>query len=76
MQCETDNCNNNNEAIFKKTTAMNKVDSCNICSYLQKPDGSVEGNPSCGEEVTGSEIRQQCPPYADAACFDAASYHK
>jgi len=76
VQCEGDNCNNDNTEIFKKTTADTKVSSCNICSYQQKPDGSVEGIPECGNTIGDNKIQKECPPYADAACFDAASYHK
>ena len=57
VQCEGDNCNNDNTEIFKKTTATNKINSCNICSYIQKPDGSVEGNPSCGSQIGLGDMR-------------------
>lgn len=79
-QCDTDNCNKDNEEIYKLTSegGTDKQESCNVCSYYQNlADGSVSGDADCHNEVTpGDKYQTPCEPYANHGCFDSASYHK
>lgn len=70
-------CNTGLDEVSNEFTTGD-VSSCYQCEYLQNPDGTVQGDPTCGEEVgnTGTIKSTTCPKYADHACYQAASFHQ
>ncbi|CBY30505.1 unnamed protein product [Oikopleura dioica] len=71
---ENAGCNNGIEEIEDKfSTGI--VRQCRQCNYIQSDDGTVNGRPECGFSPS-SVPSANCPKYADAACYSAASFHK
>ena len=81
--CEGDNCNNDNTELDKLQSVRN-VEQCHTCMKTVSNDGSITGNRQCGvafdEQESGIGKPQyglkDCPKYADAACFNALSFHR
>ena len=80
-KCVGDNCNNDNTELDKLQSTGN-VEKCYACTKTVSDDGSsINGNRNCGDafdeqEGLGKYGLKDCPAYADAACFNALSFHR
>ena len=76
ITCTDSACNTGLDQISQYFDTGNAQESCYTCSYLEKEDGSVEGNEYCGDESSlikdGSKA---CPKYANAGCFTGTNVH-
>jgi len=52
------------------------VKSCLTCSFIEKDDGTVNGNKFCLEdEGHADELLKECPKYANTACYTGSNAH-
>ena len=70
-------CNSGLDAISDKLYDPMGVDSCYVCNYTENIDGSVQGQPTCGDAISSGGVIQSldCPKYSNKACYHAASFH-
>ena len=52
-----------------------EVNKCNVCLYEELENGGVNGNKNCDGGVPDGAEDNDCPAYADAACFTSAAIH-
>jgi len=69
-QCDSDNCNSNNDEVFKLTSTGGQ-ESCHTCSSYKHSNGTIEGHDDCHLEIQNDDYERLCPPYANKGCFDA-----
>ena len=76
VTCTDSACNTGLDVLSMYFDSGKDQESCYTCSYIEKEDGSVEGNEYCGDEsdkiVDGSKA---CPRYANAGCFTGTNVH-
>jgi len=69
-------CNTGLDEVATKFDSGKEIE-CYSCMHAREADGSVSGNEKCSEEdVTGNIETEQCPKYANQACYTAATWHK
>jgi hypothetical protein len=54
-----------------------RVNSCYTCSFVQSPNGDINGQETCGTQIQNTTLirTQACPLYANAGCHHSASFH-
>jgi hypothetical protein len=76
--CETTGCNNGIDYVASLFDQGNDLE-CFSCKYARDKFGNILGgsNDQClKEDVTGVVPAQNCPMYANAACYSASTFHK
>ena len=70
-------CNSGIDQVAQKFSALeNRVNECYQCFWQQSVAGDVSGNKQCGMgPPLLSQPAQNCPMYADTACYTASSTH-
>lgn len=74
--CETSECNTGLE-IANDLATGNGHESCYACSYVERDDGTVEGNKFCADapDKLPGTASVTCPTYADAGCYTGTNLH-
>ena len=70
-------CNTGMEEVVNKFDVGN-VKKCYACEYFENLDGSVQGLPTCADEIFTGQTQVPavtCPRFANAACYHATSFH-
>lgn len=76
-QVDGPGCNAGLEEVGEKFSTKT-VSNCYQCEYVQNDDGTVSGNPACGNKIEGPNgaiPTMQCPLYADSSCYWTAAFH-
>ena len=74
VTCDSDGCNHGLDEVAKKFDSGKGQEQCLTCSYLEKSDGTVEGNDQCKDGTT-SKFSKNCPTYANSGCYTGSSLH-
>ena len=74
--CEESGCNQDAYPAAAKFSSDSPQDSCYACKYIEKDDGSVQGNKFCADEPDKlQDAFNECPIYANAACYTGTNAH-
>ena len=74
--CEESGCNQDAYPAAAKFSSDSPQDTCYACKYIEKDDGSVQGNKFCADEPDKlQDAFNECPTYADAACYTGTNAH-
>ena len=74
--CDENECNNDLE-IAEDFATGNNHESCYACSYVERDDGTVEGNKFCADapDKLPGTASIKCPLFADAGCYTGTNVH-